>query len=46
MERKQRVHHGGHSHKSEQAGADLANLVAEVEKSDCKATKDDGEVEP
>ena len=46
MECDQRIRHGGHCYQREQPGADLANLVAEVEQSDGEPAEDDGEVEP
>jgi hypothetical protein len=46
MEREEGIHHSHHSNDSEQTGTDLADLVAEVEETNCEATEDDGEVEP
>lgn len=46
MEGEQGVNHGHHGNESEEAGGDLANLVAEVKQADCEAAEDDGEVEP
>jgi len=40
------VDHGHHSNEREEAGADLADAVAEVEEPDCQSAEDDGEVEP
>ena len=34
VEREKGVNHGGDSHKGEQAGADLADLVTEIEEAD------------
>jgi hypothetical protein len=46
VEGKQRVYHGHHGDEGEEAGGDLADLVAEVEEPDCETAEDDGEVEP
>lgn len=46
MEGNQRIRHGGHGNEGEQAGGDLADLVAEVEQADGETAEDDGEVEP
>jgi hypothetical protein len=46
VERGERVHHGGHGDEREEAGADAADAVAEVEQADGEAAEDDGEVEP
>ena len=46
MERHERVQHGGQRDEREEAGADLADAVTEVEQADGQATEDDGEVEP
>jgi hypothetical protein len=46
MEREQRIYHGSNSHECEQAGADPADQIAEVEEPDGEAAEDDGEVEP
>jgi hypothetical protein len=46
VESEQGVHHSHHSNDGEQTGADLADLVAEVEKTDRESAEDDGEVEP
>jgi len=43
---RERVQHGGHGDEGEEARADLAYLVAEVEEADGEAAEDDGEVEP
>jgi hypothetical protein len=43
---KQRVNHRSHCDECEQASADLADLIAKVEKPDCESAEDDGEVEP
>jgi hypothetical protein len=40
------VDHSHHSNYGEEAGADLANLVAEVKQTNGQATEDDSEVEP
>jgi hypothetical protein len=46
MECEQGVDHRHHSDKSKESGADLSNLIAEVEKANGEAAEDDGEVEP
>ena len=46
VEGHQCVGHGGHGNEGEEAGGDLANLVAKVEQADGEAAEDDGEVEP
>ena len=46
MESDERVDHCGQRYEREQAGADLADAVAEVEQADGQAAEDDGEVEP
>lgn len=46
MERKECINHSHHGDRSEAARADAPDLVAEVEKADCEAAEDDGEVEP
>jgi hypothetical protein len=46
VERKQRINHRSHCDECEQARTDLADLIAKVEKPDCEAAEDDGEVEP
>ncbi len=46
MERHQRIDHGGHGHEREQAGADAADAVAEVQQPDGQRAQHDGEVEP
>jgi hypothetical protein len=46
VERKQRINHRSHCDECEQASTDLADLIAKVEKPDCEAAEDDGEVEP
>lgn len=42
----QSVGHSGHSDEGEETGRDATNLVTEVEETDGKTAKDDGEVEP
>jgi hypothetical protein len=46
VEGEQSIDHGHHGNESEEAGGNLANLVAEVKQSDSEAAEDDGEVEP
>jgi len=46
VESDERVDHCGQRDEGEQAGADLADAVAEVEQADGQAAEDDGEVEP
>ena len=46
MKCEQRVEHCAHGHDRKQPSADAADVVAEVEQSDGKASEDDGEVEP
>ena len=40
------IGHGGHGNEGEQAGADLADLVAEVEQANGETAQDDSEVQP
>jgi hypothetical protein len=40
------VDHSGHGDQGEQTSRDLADLVTEVEETDCETAQDDGEVEP
>lgn len=40
------VDHGRHCDEGEESGRDLTDFVTEVEKTDSKTSKDDGEVEP
>ena len=46
MERHKRIDHGGHGHDGEQARADPADRVPEVEQTDGEGGEQDGEVEP
>ena len=46
MVRHERIYHRRHCDQCEQASADLADVVAEVEEADCQSAEDDGEVEP
>lgn len=46
MKRRQGIDHGRHGHQSEEAGADPADAVAEVQQADGQGTEDDGEIEP
>lgn len=46
VERDKRIYHGAHGDEGEEAGADLAHAVAEVEEADGETAEDDGEVEP
>jgi len=46
VESDESVDHGGQGDEREEAGADLADAVAEVEQADGQAAEDDGEVEP
>jgi hypothetical protein len=46
VECEQRINHSHHSNKGEEPSANLSNSVTEVEKADCEAAEDDGEVEP
>jgi len=46
MEGEEGIQHRGHGNQSEQPGADLSDLVAEIEKADSETAEDDGEVEP
>jgi hypothetical protein len=46
VERHEGVDHGRQRDEREEAGADLADAVAEVEQADGQAAEDDGEVEP
>jgi hypothetical protein len=40
------VGHSGHGNEGEEAGGDLADLVAKVQQADGEAAQDDGEVQP
>lgn len=40
------IGHGSHGNEGEQAGADLADLVAKVEQADGETAEDDGKVQP
>lgn len=46
VEGDERIRHGGHGNEGEQAGADLTDPVAEVEKTDGETAQNHGEVEP
>jgi hypothetical protein len=46
VECEERVNHGHHGDEGEESGADLSDLVAEVEEADCETAEDDGEVQP
>lgn len=46
VEDRERIHHSGHGDQCEETGADLANLVTEVQQTDCQTAEDDAEVEP
>ena len=46
VEGEEGVDHRGHCDEGEEAGRDLANLVAKVEQADGQTAEDDGEVQP
>jgi hypothetical protein len=46
MEGDECVHHSSHADEREQAGADLAHLVTEVEQANRQTTQNDGEIQP
>lgn len=46
VEGEESVDHSHHGNEGEEAGGNLANLVAEVEQANREAAEDDGEVEP
>lgn len=46
VEGEEGVDHSHHGNEGEEAGGNLANLVAEVEQANREAAEDDGEVEP